>query len=215
MAVTPPPPSRAVTRWNRRLRPTATAVESVSVPPPSTAAYGHDRRCFGFLHRHSTTVVTAGAPSVTPRGKTNSLLRIRLCHRARLPLRCILFLSFDATIYQQKALDINENRPDTIPLEDFKMLLKYWGDESIKSLAEENAARRNTLAETHTMGPRTHAQAKEKLKKDPKIAKPSDAEIYLETYKRDPERTYKTDTGELRTKYVNASSGIRECWKDC
>ncbi|KAL6569772.1 hypothetical protein OROMI_014286 [Orobanche minor] len=52
-----------------------------------------------------------------------------------------------------------ENRPDTIPLEDFKMLLNYWGDESVK----ENAARRNKLAETHTMGPRTHAQAKEKL----------------------------------------------------
>ncbi|KAL6552755.1 hypothetical protein OROHE_008119 [Orobanche hederae] len=79
---------------------------------------------------------------------------IRLCHRARLPLRCILFL---ATIYQQKPLDINENRPDTIPLEDFKMLLKYWGDESVK------------------------------IEKGPENSQ---------------ERTYKTDTGELRTKYM-------------
>ncbi|KAL8108735.1 hypothetical protein AgCh_024996 [Apium graveolens] len=68
--------------------------------------------------------------------------------------------------------------------------------------SEDNAARRNTITETHTMGPRTYAQAKEKLKKkDLNIAKPSDAEIYLETYKREPGRTYKTDIEELRTKY--------------
>lgn len=33
----------------------------------------------------------------------------------------------------------------------------------LQSLAEENTARRNTLVETHTMGPRTHAQAKETI----------------------------------------------------
>ncbi|KAL6517853.1 hypothetical protein OROMI_033554 [Orobanche minor] len=46
------------------------------------------------------------------------------------------------------------------------------------------------------------AKIQPKRKKEPKIAKPSDAEIFLETYKRDPERTYKTDTGKLRTKYM-------------
>lgn len=25
-----------------------------------------------------------------------------------------------------------ENRPETVPLEDFKMLMKYWGDESVQ-----------------------------------------------------------------------------------
>ncbi|KAL6554092.1 hypothetical protein OROMI_019765 [Orobanche minor] len=45
-------------------------------------------------------------------------------------------------------------------------------------------------------------------KNDPKIAKPYDAEIYLETYKRDPERTYKTDTGELRTKYMQVQEFV-------
>lgn len=25
-----------------------------------------------------------------------------------------------------------ENRPTTIPLEDFKLLLKYWGDETVQ-----------------------------------------------------------------------------------
>lgn len=25
-----------------------------------------------------------------------------------------------------------ENKPDRVPLEDFKMLLKYWGDESVQ-----------------------------------------------------------------------------------
>ncbi|KAL8124599.1 hypothetical protein AgCh_012299 [Apium graveolens] len=64
-----------------------------------------------------------------------------------------------------------ENKPNTISLEDFKMLLKYWGDESVQK------------------------------KKDLNIAKPSDAEIYLETYKQELGRTYKTDTEELRTKY--------------
>ncbi|KAL8154920.1 hypothetical protein AgCh_000324 [Apium graveolens] len=74
------------------------------------------------------------------------------------------------------------------------MQLKNQMLEYTLSLAEDNTARRNTITETHTMGLRTHAQAKEKLKKkDLNIAKPSDAEIYLETYK--------TNTEELRTKY--------------
>ncbi|XP_074377422.1 uncharacterized protein LOC141718948 [Apium graveolens] len=96
-----------------------------------------------------------------------------------------------------------ERRPETVPLEDFKMLLRYWGDEAVQSLADDNVAHRNTITETHTMGPRTHAQAKEKLKKlDPNIVEPVDAEIYLETYKRKPGRKYKTDVEEHKTKYM-------------
>ncbi|KAK1397428.1 hypothetical protein POM88_007291 [Heracleum sosnowskyi] len=95
--------------------------------------------------------------------------------------------------------------PETDPLEDFKMLLNYWGDESVQALVEDNAARRKTLSEIHTMGPKTHAQAKEKMrKKDSNLAKPSNAEIYLETYKRKPGRTYKTNTDEVKYAEVQA-----------
>lgn len=36
--------------------------------------------------------------------------------------------------YTQHATDKErmENRPKDIPLEDFEMLVKYWGDESVK-----------------------------------------------------------------------------------
>ncbi|XP_074352079.1 uncharacterized protein LOC141691240 [Apium graveolens] len=84
-----------------------------------------------------------------------------------------------------------ERRPETVPLEDFKMLLRYWGDEAVQSLADDNVAHRNTITETHTM---------EKL--DPNIVEPVDAEIYLETYKRKPGRKYKTDVEEQKTKYM-------------
>ncbi|KAL6570142.1 hypothetical protein OROMI_014656 [Orobanche minor] len=50
-----------------------------------------------------------------------------------------------------------------IPLEDFKNLLKYWADEGVQSLAEENAALRNSYADPHTLGRKTLAKVKEKL----------------------------------------------------
>ncbi|XP_063936190.1 uncharacterized protein LOC135147239 [Daucus carota subsp. sativus] len=45
-----------------------------------------------------------------------------------------------------------QNRPDHIPLEDFKMLLDYWADDGVQILAEDNKARRNMYVETHTLG---------------------------------------------------------------
>ncbi|KAK1402129.1 hypothetical protein POM88_001734 [Heracleum sosnowskyi] len=55
------------------------------------------------------------------------------------------------------------------------------------------------------MGPKTHAQAKEMMrKKDSNLAKPSNSEIYLETYKRKPGRTYKTNTDEVKYAEVQA-----------
>ncbi|KAL6580437.1 hypothetical protein OROMI_008461 [Orobanche minor] len=56
-----------------------------------------------------------------------------------------------------------ENRPHDIPLEDFKILLKYWADEGVQSLVEENAARRNSYADPHTLGRKTLVEIKEKL----------------------------------------------------
>ena len=41
---------------------------------------------------------------------------------------------FKAAHYKKYSTDQEriENRPETVPLEDFKMLLNYWGDESVK-----------------------------------------------------------------------------------
>ncbi|KAL6569228.1 hypothetical protein OROHE_003509 [Orobanche hederae] len=49
------------------------------------------------------------------------------------------------------------NRPDNISLEDFK-LLKYWSDDAVKTLAEDNKARRNNYIETHTLGSKSLAK---------------------------------------------------------
>ncbi|KAL8135257.1 hypothetical protein AgCh_010064 [Apium graveolens] len=56
-----------------------------------------------------------------------------------------------------------QNRPHEIPLEDFKVLLKYWADEEVQVLAQENAARRNSYTDPHTLGRKTLAEVKEKL----------------------------------------------------
>ncbi|KAL6550154.1 hypothetical protein OROMI_020642 [Orobanche minor] len=55
------------------------------------------------------------------------------------------------------------NRPHDIPLEDFKIFLKYWADEGVQSLAEENAARQNSYADPHTLGRKILVEVKEKL----------------------------------------------------
>ncbi|KAL6551379.1 hypothetical protein OROMI_021867 [Orobanche minor] len=49
------------------------------------------------------------------------------------------------------------NGPDNISLEDFK-LLKYWSDDAVKTLAEDNKARRNNYIETHTLGSKSLAK---------------------------------------------------------
>ncbi|WOG86504.1 hypothetical protein DCAR_0205715 [Daucus carota subsp. sativus] len=86
-----------------------------------------------------------------------------------------------------------ENKPEDIPLEDFKQLLNYWADEEVQSIAEDNAARRNSFTETHTLGPQSLAQVRDKLKKkDPNQGEPSDAQVYLETRERKTGRDYKT-----------------------
>nr|XP_017228538.1 PREDICTED: uncharacterized protein LOC108203844 [Daucus carota subsp. sativus] len=94
-----------------------------------------------------------------------------------------------------------EKRPDDIPLEDFKMLLKYWGDEEVQDMAFKNSARRSSFVDTHTMGPKTLAQVRNKMIKErPDHAPPSDADVFLETRKRKPGREYKTNTKVLEKK---------------
>ncbi|KAK1356162.1 hypothetical protein POM88_049418 [Heracleum sosnowskyi] len=51
------------------------------------------------------------------------------------------------------------------------MLLKYWGDESVQKLAEENTEHRKALVETHTLGRKPVSLVIEKMKKsDPNHA---------------------------------------------
>ncbi|KAL6580881.1 hypothetical protein OROMI_006804 [Orobanche minor] len=96
-----------------------------------------------------------------------------------------------------------ENRPQDIPLEDFKILLKYSADEGVQSLAEENAARRNSYADSHTLGRKNLAKVKEKLKKqDPNLASPSRARVYFKSRKHKERRKYKTNRDAIK-KRVN------------
>ncbi|XP_063936191.1 uncharacterized protein LOC135150455 [Daucus carota subsp. sativus] len=59
-----------------------------------------------------------------------------------------------------------QNRPDHIPLEDFKMLLDYWADDGVQILAEDNKARRNMYVETHTLGCKSLAELRTTLSVD-------------------------------------------------
>ncbi|KAL6571205.1 hypothetical protein OROHE_002848 [Orobanche hederae] len=96
-----------------------------------------------------------------------------------------------------------ENRPHDIPLEDFKILLKYWADEGVQSLAVENAARRNSYADPHTLGSKTLVEVKEKLKKqDPNLASPSRARVYFKSRKHKEGRKYKTNRDAIK-KIIN------------
>ena len=51
-----------------------------------------------------------------------------------------------------------KRRPQSIPLEKFKILLQYWGDEKIKSTAVKNANNRRRVIDTHTAGRTSFAQ---------------------------------------------------------
>ncbi|KAL6529120.1 hypothetical protein OROHE_014864 [Orobanche hederae] len=57
-------------------------------------------------------------------------------------------------------------------------LLKYWGDEEVQALANDNSERRCSMTDTHTMDPKSLAQVKNKMKKcDPKQGTPSDVNM--------------------------------------
>ncbi|KAK1383111.1 hypothetical protein POM88_020846 [Heracleum sosnowskyi] len=81
-----------------------------------------------------------------------------------------------------------QHRPETIPLEDFKMLLKYWADDEVKALAEDNKARHNSSAEPHTLGRNSLAQLRNKLEDIKEMLKDGkDADVLLPTKKNRPD----------------------------
>ncbi|KAK1387289.1 hypothetical protein POM88_015467 [Heracleum sosnowskyi] len=110
-----------------------------------------------------------------------------------------------------------EHRPEDIPLEDFKLLLMYWGDEKVQELAKANSEHRKLYTDTHTAGPKTFAQIKNKL------PVPSVEAVFLKTRKRKPGRKYKTDTAVMNYRLEKiekamaapgGSSGIDELISD-
>ncbi|KAK1369068.1 hypothetical protein POM88_035160 [Heracleum sosnowskyi] len=104
------------------------------------------------------------------------------------------------------------NRPNTIPLEDFKLLVKYRGDEAVQELAEENEAHRASVTDTHTMGPNSMAQVRENLKKgNPDLGSPSDAQVYLDSHEREEGRTYKTNTAEIKKRIIEIKKKVVAC----
>ncbi|XP_063948205.1 uncharacterized protein LOC108217084 [Daucus carota subsp. sativus] len=88
-----------------------------------------------------------------------------------------------------------ENRPLEIPLEDFKLLLKYWADEGVQKLARDNTSHRNSYADPHTLGRTPLVQVRQNLKNtDPNLQSPSNAKVYFRSRKRNPKVTYKSNT---------------------
>ncbi|KAK1387885.1 hypothetical protein POM88_016063 [Heracleum sosnowskyi] len=96
------------------------------------------------------------------------------------------------------------NRPDDIALETFKLLLEYWNDESVQARAKKNAASRKRYVDTHTLGPKSFAQHRYKMKKKAVAdeLEPCDAEVFIETRKRVAGCMYKTNP-EIITKKID------------
>lgn len=55
------------------------------------------------------------------------------------------------------------NKPATIPLEQFKVLMKYWSDEAIQKRASKNLANRKKVTDTHTAGRTSFAQIRSEM----------------------------------------------------
>ncbi|KAL6582411.1 hypothetical protein OROMI_006425 [Orobanche minor] len=104
--------------------------------------------------------------------------------------------------------EIIAEKPEEIPTEDFKILLKYWGDEEVQALANDNSERRCSITDTHTMDPKSLAQVKNKMRKsDPKQGTSSDVNVFIETRKRKAGRQYKTNTVVLEKNMKQLNSG--------
>ncbi|KAL8115937.1 hypothetical protein AgCh_022435 [Apium graveolens] len=104
-----------------------------------------------------------------------------------------------------------QNRPHEIPLEDFKVLLKYWADEEVQVLAQENASRRNSYTDPYTLGHKTLAEVKEKLKtKDPNQASLLQAKVYFKSRKHKKGRKYKTNRDAIQKRMDSIDEMLKE-----
>ncbi|XP_074341832.1 uncharacterized protein LOC141679226 [Apium graveolens] len=77
-------------------------------------------------------------------------------YKSRVKSAC--YTKFDTDAERMK------NRPANIPVEQFKVLLKYWSDESVKKKAETNKKNRKNVTDTHTAGRTSFAQIRNEMK---------------------------------------------------
>lgn len=65
-----------------------------------------------------------------------------------------------AEYYTKYSTDVErlQNRPTSIPLEKFKVLLEYWGDEAVQNKAQTNAGNRKKVTDVHNAGRTSFAQ---------------------------------------------------------
>ncbi|KAL6551956.1 hypothetical protein OROGR_008110 [Orobanche gracilis] len=98
-----------------------------------------------------------------------------------------------------------ENKPDGIPLEEFSLLLKYWGDPDIQVKAERNAKSRREYTDTHTSGPKLFSQIQHKMEKKQPDGDLSFAHVFAKTRKRKPGRKYQSnpDVMQFRIDTIN------------
>ncbi|KAK1369091.1 hypothetical protein POM88_035183 [Heracleum sosnowskyi] len=117
------------------------------------------------------------------------------------------------------------HRLEEVPLSDWRILLKYWGDEKVQEIAKRNQESRNKITETHTTGATSFAQIAHKLRLEKleklknlknlekphvdgdaesyanceELAKVYDADVYVATRKRKDDREYKLPPEVLKT----------------
>ncbi|KAK1401722.1 hypothetical protein POM88_001327 [Heracleum sosnowskyi] len=108
-----------------------------------------------------------------------------------------------------------ENRPNNIPLETFKSLLEYWGDETVQERAKKNAESRSKIVDTHTAGPKCFSQLKHKMKKKrPDDGEPSQGRVFIKTRKRRVGRKYKTDPSVINYRIEKIKKNIGTSGED-
>ncbi|XP_074338399.1 uncharacterized protein LOC141676612 [Apium graveolens] len=76
-----------------------------------------------------------------------------------------------AEYYTKYSTDVErlQNRPDSILLEKFKVLLEYWGDEDVQTKAVTNAGNRKKVTDVHNAGHTSFAQIGKNMKNKKKI----------------------------------------------
>ncbi|GAB2293000.1 hypothetical protein Dimus_027223 [Dionaea muscipula] len=92
-------------------------------------------------------------------------------------------------------------RPDYVPSEHFRWLLKRWNDSKDQERARKNAENRAKQTDMHTCGKKSFAMIRENLiQADEEKKEPSNAEMFKATRKRVPGRTYKEASEDIQNK---------------
>ncbi|GAB2296715.1 hypothetical protein Dimus_038438 [Dionaea muscipula] len=92
-------------------------------------------------------------------------------------------------------------RPDYVPSEHFRWLLKRWNDSKDQERARKNAENKAKQTDMHTCGKKSFAMIRENLiQADEEKKEPSNAEMFKATRKRVPGRTYKEASEDIQNK---------------